>query len=338
MLEGNGGKAGVTVIAHNTSAATLAGTLPPSLSRSVHWLELNDSVPSPAGPYNYGLERTDATWVSFLGSDDYLQAGAVRDWLRLSPGADAVLTRLKRERAGTVRTPPLRPFPRKNLHAVRDRLYYRSAPLGLVKMQGLRRLGLAWEAGMPSGGDLKLSALLYTRGIVRVQRRGPGYVIGEDASDRVTMRDVPLEVQLAHLDAAWGPGGWALDLPEENRSALATKYLRIHVFGAAYYRALNGTWQDGDRELLAGAVRQILTFHPGAATPLSRADRALLDLLLDTDSPQEAVDQASLARRKFLSSRALLPRDLRNLLDREAPWRFSAASALAGITLPGGDR
>ena len=328
VLDGNGDVASVTVVAHNIAVDELAAVLPEGHAKRVRWLSLNDGTRSPANPYNYGTSEAKGEWVSLLGSDDYLQPGAVAHWLSNATGMDAVITRLTHDTGAVVRTPPVRPFRRGRRDAVKDRLYYRSAPLGLMRRKYLEDRSLQWDADLNAGGDLRLSSMLWSSGRVIVQTAGAGYVIGADASDRVTMRLAPLEDEMCHVDRAWGADGWARQLSSSQRNALATKYLRIHIFGAAFYRAVAGTWTGEDRLVLSRATTLILKRAPRADRALSIADRRLLDAIVDTSTPDRAVSQLALARRKFLTPAALVPRSLGQFLNREAPLRFMVSSAM----------
>ena len=328
VLDGNGDVASATVVAHNIAVDELAAVLPEEHAKRVRWLSLNDGTHSPANPYNYGTAEAAGEWVSLLGSDDYLQPGAVAHWLAIAAGGDAVITRLTHDTGAVVRTPPVRPLWRGRRDAVKDRLYYRSAPLGLMKRSYLEEYGLQWDADLNMGGDLRLSSILWSLGKTVAQAAGPGYVIGADASDRVTMRLAPLDDELRHIDQAWGGKGWAQQLDPKQRNALATKYLRIHIFGAAYYRAVANSWTGEDRAVLSRATALILKRAPRADRALSIADRRLIDAIVDSSTPDNAVGQLAMARRKFYMPAALVPRDMGQFFNREAPLRFMVSSAL----------
>lgn len=328
VLAGNGAYASVTVVAHNVSRGILEATLDPGVREHVRWLQLRDATRSPANPYNLGTARADAKWVSLLGSDDYLQPGAVEAWLDRGRGADAVIARSQHDDGRPVRTPPIRVLPHRRRSAVKDRLFYRSAPLGLMRKSFLEKTGLHWDADLPSGGDLRLSTALWSRGRVAVQTRGPAYVVGSDAGDRVTMALAPLDIELQHVALAWADGGWAWALTHAQRTALGTKYIRILFFGAAYNRALAGRWGPTDRQVLASALRVVLRGAPEADRPLSIADKRLLDALLDVSVSTAEVNRLAFARRRFGSPAALLPAHMSQFFNREAPPRFMIASAL----------
>ena len=328
VLDGNGDSASVTVVAHNISPDVLASSLAPHHSVQVRWLNLMDGKQSPATPFNLGIASAKAEWVSIMGSDDYLQPGAVAAWLQRTSGADAVITRLLHDNGATVKTPPIRPFPHVLRDAVKDRLFYRSAPLGIMSRKYLLAHDLSCDVNLKTGEDLELSTHLWARGRVAVQTAGPAYVVGADASDRVTMRLAPLSDELSHVERAWGHTGWARTLTGAQQRALAVKYLRIHFFGAAYYRAINEKWGGGDREAMAAAIELVLRRAPLAPRPLSVADRRLLAALRDLTVPDAEVNRLAKARRSFLRPSALVPKDLASLVDREAPLRFMASSAL----------
>ncbi len=328
VLDGNANAASVTVVAHNIAVDELRAVLPHAHASQVRWLSLNDGTHSPANPYNYGTAGSTSEWVSLLGSDDYLQPGAVADWLSVAADSDAVITRLMHDTGVVVKTPPVRPFHQGLRDAVSDRLYYRSAPLGLMRREFLEAHDLRWDADLTSGGDLRLSTMLWSSGRVFTQTMGPGYVIGADAGDRVTMRLAPLDDELSHVDRAWGEHGWARRLTLGQRDALATKYLRIHIFGAAYYRAAANCWTAEDRLTLSRATALILRRAPRADRALSIADRSLLVAALDTTTPDHVISRLALARRRFYTLAALIPRDLSQIFNREAPLRFMASSAL----------
>ncbi|QNA92281.1 MULTISPECIES: hypothetical protein [unclassified Microbacterium] len=121
---------------------------------------------------------------------------------------------------------------------------------------------------------------------------------------------------------------FARALSRRDREALAVKLWRVTVFGAVHYRA--GDWGSDDREALREIVRALRSFSPSAAGVLSLADRALIAGAADPTVSDEALDDLSRRRRRFVSIKALLPARLPRVLAREAPLRFSAATWWAG--------
>ncbi|MBO2988385.1 glycosyltransferase [Leucobacter tardus] len=327
VVLGNGDVATATVVCHNVAKNVIAERIPEGVRDRVKFIELQDDLPSPTGPFMHGIEQATAPWVGIMGSDDFYEAGAIAAMLELADEREAVMPRLGHDSGGAVRTPPVRFVPRADRDAVRDRLYYRSAPLGILRREFLAANDLGLDAGFKVGGDLRLSTLLWSLGSVAVQRRGPRYVIGSDAADRVTMSLPPVAEEMRHIASVWGQACQSR-LTIQQREALGTKYLRIHVFGAAYYRAVRNAWLPGDREALAEAVSRVLEAAPLAAAPLSRADHALLDAILDLSVPDAALSAFALARRRFGRPSTMIPGSLKHLLHREAPLRFMAASLL----------
>ena len=328
VIDGSGNVASVTVVAHNVSAETLAETVDPSHRSQIKWLELSDGVSSPAGPFNHGIHSSTSEWVSIMGSDDFLDAGAVETWLDAASGADAVIAKVRYDDGKPMRTPPVRPLiSRQRRSAVEDRLYYRSAPLGLMRNQFLKDKDLSMDPGLSSGEDLTMSTNLWSFGKVTVQRRGPGYRVGQDAGDRVTMKIPPIGDQLELADVIWN-GETVEELSDKQKVALGTKFLRIHVFGVAYYRAKGAEWLPGDREELARKIQLILDAAPQCARPLCIADNRLLEALLDLSVPDEEVNRLAVGRRRFGKPSTLVTNDWTYLFHRDAPLRFIAASAL----------
>lgn len=327
IIEGNGGFASATVVCHNVETRLIQEQIPPTVRKQVKFLELQDGIPSPSGPFMFGLQKAEAPWVGIMGSDDFYEAGTIDALLSLSAGQDAVIPRVHYDTGDVMRTPVTRPIPRLSRDAVRDRLFYRSAPLGLIRKSFLFERGLELDAHLRIGEDLRMSTLLWATGKIAVQRRGPGYVVGNDASDRVTLSLPPVADELRHVASVWGEDT-ITRLSHVQQVSLGTKFLRIHIFGAALYRSRSAAWQPGDREALAAAAARIIDRVPDAVAPLSLADRDLLDAILDPDTADSRIAELSEARRKFGTPKTLLPRSLRHILHREAPLRFMSASAL----------
>ncbi|NLF04505.1 MAG: glycosyltransferase [Actinomycetales bacterium] len=332
----------VTVVCHHVPAERIAarlGALPEearALGHEVRLVEHEDGVASPAGPFNKGLDLASAEHVALLGSDDRLAAGAIDSWLALADEthADAVIARLAYARPdGTVRavvpTPPARPWRVRNLDPVRDRLAYRSAPLGLLRRETLERLGLRHAEGQPVGEDLVISTRLWFEGErIAFDRTGPAYLIGEDGADRITFAPRPLA-----QDLLWLPdlleARWFRVMPLVHRRALAVKILRIHLFGAIHYRSEPDAWTADERATLRELTLSVLTAAPDVERVLSRAEHDLLDAALSSTASAERLIDLSARRRRHGTPATLVPRDPRYVLAREAPLRFMAASALS---------
>ncbi len=333
VLEGNGEHAQVTVVCHNVDVASIKSEFGPERRTQVRWISHDDGLSSASGPFNAGMKASAAQFVSIMGSDDTLEPGAVASWLGLAhaTGADCVMTRLaigsQRRR---VPTPPVRAFSARRLIAnpVRDRLSYRSAPLGLVSASARERLGAELVEGMPVGGDVAYVTRLWCETKVAVDRRGPAYVIGEDARDRVTYAPRPIEIELGFLKHLITQE-WFAAYPASVRTAVATKLLRIHLFGAVFHRGDPSWWTSAEREALAAVTTELLDIALHAADPLSIADHRLLDAMRDVDMSADVLVQRAAERRRHGRPQTVIPQHLRYLGHREAPPRFMAASWLA---------
>ena len=88
----------VTVVLHNLPADSLTrpGSPCPACA-GVTYLAHTDGVASPAGPRNYALGRSSATYLSFLDSDDYLEPGSLLSWWQVAEkhAAAAVIAPLR---------------------------------------------------------------------------------------------------------------------------------------------------------------------------------------------------------------------------------------------------
>ncbi|RRR21084.1 glycosyltransferase [Brachybacterium saurashtrense] len=339
VLDGNGEDASVAVICHNRSAEEIAAALRPQDVPRVRFLEHRDEHRSASGPFNAGIASSEAEFVAIIGSDDTLEPGAVASWLAVQArtGAEFVLTRLALGGPGHgVPTPAVRMHRAGLVDLVADRLSYRSAPLGLMRREMLRRTGLALVEGATVGGDVAMVTQMMASVPTAYDRCGPAYVIGEDAGDRVTYVVRPMTEQLGFVPPLL-EAEWFTALPRRARAAIGTKILRIHVFGAVFYRGDEEIWTAAEREDLARLTAQVLEAAPGAQHPLSRADRRLLDACLDPSVPAPRLIAAAQQRRRHGRPGTLLPRDLAWTLHREAPLRFMAAS-LAVRHLPRASR
>lgn len=146
---------------------------------------------------------------------------------------------------------------------VQDRLAYRTAPLGLIRTSEMRRLGLTFVAGLPTGEDQDFSAKLwFGGGRIDYAAGGPRYVVGADASDRVTYtrRSVEDTLRFASMlvDSDWFAGRSL----RERRSMVA-KLVRVHIFGLLETRSESGGWSGKDRRELASILGAVLASAEG---------------------------------------------------------------------------
>ncbi|MGO1316080.1 MAG: glycosyltransferase [Cellulomonadaceae bacterium] len=340
VLAGAGDLARVTVVCHGVGIRSIEETFE-DFSRTpgsgaytyapddprLRFLSLNDAVPSPSGPFNWGLDNAHAPYVALLGSDDVLAPHAIRRWVRAAQerGSDALLAPLEHADGTRLHNPLVRPgtgrlgpFLKRPLDPVLDRVAYRSAPLGLLRRETVDRLGLRLTPGLRSGGDLELSTRLWFSGArLDFVPSLPAYVIGADASDRVTFADRPLAVELEAIGRLRAQP-WLAELGPAQRRAVAIKVLRIHVLGATARRA-EQEWGPEDLAALQGAARDWALLADGVLDPFARADRAVLDAAVigDRDSLLAAVRARPAAGRIA----TILPPDLTHAWDREGTLR-----------------
>lgn len=349
----------VSVVAHNLEADVVRARLEAeglggSLADGrVRVLELADGVPSPSGPFTFGLEQAEARYVSIMGSDDHLEPGALAAWFALGEARSsaAVLAPMRLDSGRLVRSPVPRPFAGRfwaaPLDPVRDRLAPRSAPLGLLRREMVERLGLRLVPGLRTGEDIPFSARLWFSGErLDLDRRAPAYVIGTDAHERVSTSPRPVPEELAAVRILRA-APWVEALGARERRALAVTMLRVHVLGAVTRRVARGTWvlrgrgenptvvpdereadvATGPQDVVVGEVRWLgdlardwVDLAPGALDPLSRADRLVLDALL-SGADAQGVLAAGQARAAAGRVATILPARWRHVADREGTLR-----------------
>lgn len=330
VLDGNGDVADATVVAHGLAPEKLRSQLRPEHRKRTRIVPFSDGIPSPAGPFTHGIENSRHPWVSIMGSDDTLMPGAIRSWLAIAnqTQAEAVIARLALGTpSNVVPTPPVRPLRLNRLgHFTRDRLAYRSAPLGLMSMGTIQRLGISMNPGLPVGEDVIFTTRLFAEAKVAVDSTGPCYVIGEDATDRVTYVVRPIREQLAFARPTF-KSTWFAQLPESARLAIAIKYLRIHYFGAVHYRPEPSHWLPGDRDELAALTELAVSVAPRVYRIASRAEADLISACRNPRVSADDLARLSARRRAHGTPATILTRRLTDMGHREAPLRFMGASA-----------
>lgn len=332
VLSENDTEVRLTVVCHNTSLEGIRALVPDHVDdKRLRFLELHDGIRSPTGPFNKGLDAATAAFTSVMGSDDELEPGAIASWLALARmhNADAVVARVQHAGGRTIPTPPARPFRSAKLDGVRDRLSYRSAPLGLVSRSHFGEL--RFVEGLASGEDIDyVTRIWFSGALISLDRSGPAYLVHDDALDRVSGGEKPVASDVEFLERLVASD--ALEqISTAQRGALCLKLLRVNMFGLVHNRMNSSVWGPEERANLAAATRLCLSLAPGTVIEsLSRADRRLLDAMADESVDTKELLSAATARRKFLTFSALIPRKFRHAFDREAPLRFAAASILVG--------
>lgn len=312
----------VFVICHNVGVGDMAASLGVVAADSrVTLVPFRDGVRSPAGPFNAGIDRCTAKFIAVMGSDDELSPRAIDAWRRTADetGADVVIAPLRHAGGARVPTPPTLRYRR--LQGARDRLAYRTAPLGIYSRA--RFGGLRFTPGLATGEDLAFTTRMWFSGAAIVRHRGAGEYLIHDGDDRVTFTARPIAEDLRAVELLLADDRTRA-LSQAQRTALAAKLWRLSVFGAAHYRA--GNWSGDDRTAIARLVEDLRAFAPAAVAVLSRADAALITVLADPATDDASVDELSRQRRRFFSPAALTPQRGLRLFAREAPLRFSFAT------------
>lgn len=252
-----------------------------------------DGIRSAAGPFNAGLDQVTATYLAVMGSDDFLEPGAMSAWIqhvrKHRPAAAIVRIRLQGE--AIMPNPLVRVGRSRRVDPAKDRLFYRTAPLGLMSTERVRELGLRFSQGVRVGEDLAFGAHMWTHsGRVDFLRSAPCYVIGRDAETRTTEARMSMEDSLEALERLIGDTPFIDSLRPATRRALAIKLLRIHVLGAISARRTAADWR-GDDEVAyaAGVIRRLVALESGVLTPFNRADRRVLDGLLEDPTVERVI-------------------------------------------------
>jgi len=312
----------VTVVAHGLPAAPFEDRLS-GIGGSWRVEAFADGIRSPAGPFNRGLDLATAEYAMIMGSDDFLEPGAVSAGLghvaRERPSA--AILRLRHQGHPIVPNPPTRVGRSQYLDAAKDRLFYRSAPLALIARSELDRLGLRMTEGVAVGEDVDFGIRLWSLAErVDLLAHAPAYVVGRDADERTTHAVLSIERTFESVARLLDS-----DLPARmsaaHRRALAVKLARINVIGAALWRREPATWRD-DAEVaeLGGILRRVAGLVPGALTPLDRRERLVLDGLLDEPTVARVTADVAAYDRAGRASRWLARNPLHSL-DRESTLR-----------------
>lgn len=305
------------VVCHNVPRAAVEKEIADILARHrgrVRVEELHDGVPSPSGPFNFGLASSDADYVGIMGSDDELDAGAIPQWREQADRyrADAVIAKVVRGNQRTlVRSPPKRVWKTGPLSFSRDRLSYRSAPLGLIRREAVTRLHLRLLDGARSGGDLPFVTRLWSLGRV-VPATGIGaYVEHADAPVRVTWEPKPVFTELTAMRDLLG-SAFVRSLSKRDREALATKLVRRNLMDTIRIRDGGRALTEDDLVALRDALTRIGQLAPRATDYISVVQRRVVDEL------QRATPD--LARIHELNERMIEPRRWDTIAP--ARWRY----------------
>ena len=272
--------AAAIVVAHGIDSAKL--DLP--LNERVTVVRVDEGVGYPGIAFNAGLKAGTAPWVGVMGSDDWFQDGALEALITRaeSTGSDGVLVPLSAPGASQNVLKPVT-LRAQELDPVRDRLFYRTAPLGIFRKEILQSPRYLFAEDTVAGVDQINGIRLWTDGLkISYFRNDPAYVVGDDARTRVTLARRSVSEQAAAWKNVWqDPEVRALPLTVRN--ALGEKMIRVHVFDWIKRHRDAKTWQPGDLDWLAGLVELILESAPAATLALSSSENAVITSLLERD-------------------------------------------------------
>lgn len=312
----------VTVVAHNIDIEVIRENLGALAGdERVRLISLVDKIPSPAGPLNLGLAEATTRFVAVMGSDDEFEPGAIDSWLALQQATNAamVIARIYHVGRGYDAFPPTRPHREVNLDPVKDRLAYRSAPLGLVDRE---RLGhLRFTEGLPSGEDLAYTLQVWFSGHpIALDGKGPAYRVHHDELDRVSFVPRSIHEDFAFLDHIIDTT-WFKEMDHRSRSAIGVKLMRTQLFDAIAVRPPDHRWNQVDQEDLQNVISRIRAAAPGAERLLARVDREIIDAVMNRAFSSQTLHMILARRWNYRSPEAAVTRNPLYALHRQAPLR-----------------
>lgn len=320
VLEGSPSpRVSVIVVCHGIDEVQVLDKLSGLPTDRLRVVEFSDGLKRPTGPYNHGMAISTSSYVMVMGSDDFLEPGAALQWLAHvdTTGCDVLIAPLRHQSGAPIPAPLARIGRSARLDPVRDRLFYRTAPLGLIRRSALDRLGLRYVDGLSTGADMAMGVGLWTGGLrIDYRRNVPAYVVGADAETRVTTRVMPVETALGAtndtLDRVQRRG-----LSARVMVALCIKLLRIHVLGAMIARPGAIDWTADDLQALRATTERVVTVSTRVVRPFSIADRQLIRAALDPAATPQSIADAVAAARAASRLQRLLPLNPIHAIDRE---------------------
>lgn len=309
----------ITVVGHGLSEADFGGRLP----AGIRFITVVDGKRSAAGPMNAGIAAATAEYLCRLDSDDYLEPGALDAWVEhvIRERPDVLLARLRLQGENPMPNPLTRALRSRRLDLVKDRLSYRTNPLGLIRLGVLRDLGLSFTEDLAVGEDLEIGLRLWSSALrVDYASKSPCYVVSDDATDRVTLADRSARVELGATERILRQS-WLSNASPATKRSIAVKLLRTHVLDYVTRPGQITLSTGGELDFLRSLMLSMTALSPGFVAPFSRADRMVIDELLDPASTSESLVRAVKRRSSATRYATLLTPRLRNVLDRESTIR-----------------
>ena len=324
------------VVAHNLDRAEVEKELADLIEAYPGRLrieELKDGIPSPSGPFNFGMAVSDAEFVGIMGSDDELDRDAIAQWRENARrhSADAVIAKVVRgDQRTLVRSPPKRIFRTGVLDFAKDRLSYRSAPLGLIRRSAIARLDLQLLPGARNGGDLPFVTRLWADGRVVPAQGLAAYVEHADAPVRVTYVAKPVSEELSPL-ASTLEDPVVKSMSRARKEALVTKLLRRNLTDSVRKRDQGRGLTADDNAAMREVVRRLDELAPRARRMLSAAQFRMFEELISENPDPARIAEHDAAALRYRTLDALRPASLGLLLHPQAQPRFMVASALIKV-------
>ncbi|GAD35618.1 putative glycosyltransferase [Microbacterium sp. TS-1] len=326
----------VLIVCHNLPETDVRAELADVIGRAperVRFLQLDDGIPSPSGPFNLGLAASDADYVGIMGSDDELDPGAAAQWRATAERfrADAVIAKVVRgDRRALVRSPAKRVWKSGVLDFAKDRLPYRSAPLGLMRRDAVERLQLRLMDGARSGGDLPFVTRLWALGRVVPAAGVAAYIEHADAPVRVTWDPKPVRQELSAIREVLG-SGFIRSLVPGYRDALATKLLRRNLMDTLRIRDGGRGFTRDDVHAFREVVDMIESISPRSLGYIASIHRLTVDELRRDEPDFETVHRLSEQMANPRQWGMVRPARLTAFLHAQAQPRYVAASALIKV-------
>ncbi|GAA2235026.1 hypothetical protein GCM10010401_03610 [Rarobacter faecitabidus] len=264
----------LTLVLHNQPRSAFAGQIGQYADDSrLRIVEFHDESRSPAGPFNHGISLASGEYFGIMGSDDFLEPGALEAWASLARAhrPDYLMASLRDQDGAVWREPLLRPGRRRGLDPVRDRLNYRTAPLGLISTRFYRDRHLQLTPGFASGEDIEAGLAVINLGRVDSALGAPSYVVGKDAPERVTHAQRGYGEEIAPL-ARLREVEWLAALPPRRKTAIAVKLWRLSVVARVAVRRTESDWPQPDVAALQAFAQWLAEFAPDAVPCLARVE------------------------------------------------------------------